>query len=102
MRIGVPRETKTAEARVALVPAAAGDLVNAGHEVWIEHDAGTGETQKRTQDESGVGWVGYVNHVHVVGHHQEEGDEDLPEEGVRVLEQVLPRTSRLDQTGGGG
>lgn len=41
MRIGVPRETKTAEARVALVPAAAGDLVNAGHEVWIEHDAGT-------------------------------------------------------------
>lgn len=40
MRIGVPRETKTAEGRVALVPAAAGDLVNAGHEVWIEHDAG--------------------------------------------------------------
>ncbi|NLB56883.1 MAG: alanine dehydrogenase, partial [Gammaproteobacteria bacterium] len=40
MRIGVPRETKTAEARVALVPAAAGDLVNAGHEVWLEHDAG--------------------------------------------------------------
>ena len=40
MRIGVPRETKTAEGRVALVPAAAGDLVNAGHEVWLEHDAG--------------------------------------------------------------
>lgn len=41
MRIGVPRETKTAEGRVALVPAAAGDLVNAGHEVWIEQGAGT-------------------------------------------------------------
>ena len=40
MRIGVPRETKTAEGRVALVPGAAGDLVNAGHEVWLEHDAG--------------------------------------------------------------
>ena len=40
MRIGVPRETKTAEGRVALVPAATGDLVNAGHEVWIERDAG--------------------------------------------------------------
>jgi alanine dehydrogenase len=40
MRIGVPRETKTLEGRVALVPAAAGDLVNRGHEVWIEKDAG--------------------------------------------------------------
>jgi hypothetical protein len=27
MRIGVPKETKTLEGRVALVPAAAGDLV---------------------------------------------------------------------------
>ena len=40
MRIGVPKETKTLEGRVALVPAAAGDLVNRGHEVWIEKDAG--------------------------------------------------------------
>ncbi len=40
MRIGVPRETKTLEGRVALVPAAAGDLVRRGHEVWIEQSAG--------------------------------------------------------------
>jgi len=40
MRIGIPRETKTLEGRVALVPAAAGDLVKRGHEVWIEKDAG--------------------------------------------------------------
>ncbi len=40
MRIGVPKETKTLEGRVALVPAAAGDLVKQGHEVWVEHDAG--------------------------------------------------------------
>ena len=40
MRIGIPRETKTLEGRVALVPAAAGDLVRRGHEVWIEKDAG--------------------------------------------------------------
>ncbi|MFP7721505.1 alanine dehydrogenase [Lysobacter sp. A3-1-A15] len=40
MRIGVPKETKTLEGRVALVPAAAGYLVNRGHEVWIEKDAG--------------------------------------------------------------
>jgi alanine dehydrogenase len=40
MRIGVPKETKTLEGRVALVPAAAGDLVKRGHEVWVEQDAG--------------------------------------------------------------
>src|SRR5690606_10550015 len=40
MRIGVPRETKTLEGRVALVPAAAGDLVKRGHEVWVEKGAG--------------------------------------------------------------
>lgn len=40
MRIGIPRETKTLEGRVALVPAACGDLVRAGHEVFIESQAG--------------------------------------------------------------
>ena len=40
MRIGIPRETKTLEGRVALVPAACGDLVRRGHEVWVEKDAG--------------------------------------------------------------
>ena len=40
MRVGVPRETKTLEGRVALVPAACGDLIKAGHEVYIESGAG--------------------------------------------------------------
>lgn len=40
MRIGIPREIKTLEGRVALVPAACGDLVRAGHEVYIETEAG--------------------------------------------------------------
>ena len=40
MRIGVPKETKTLEGRVALVPAACGDLVKAGHEVYVESTAG--------------------------------------------------------------
>jgi len=40
MRIGIPKETRPQEGRVALVPAAAGDLARRGHEVWIEHDAG--------------------------------------------------------------
>ena len=40
MRIGIPREAKTLEGRVALVPEAAGELVQAGHQVFLEHDAG--------------------------------------------------------------
>ena len=40
MRIGIPRETKTLEGRVALVPAACADLVRRGYEVWVEAGAG--------------------------------------------------------------
>jgi alanine dehydrogenase len=42
MRIGVPRETKDQEFRVGLVPDGARVLVKAGHDVWVEHDAGLG------------------------------------------------------------
>lgn len=40
MRIGIPCEIKTLEGRVALVPHACGDLVQAGHEVFIQAGAG--------------------------------------------------------------
>jgi alanine dehydrogenase len=40
MQIGIVRETKSLEGRVALIPAAAGELVNAGHAVMIEKNAG--------------------------------------------------------------
>ena len=52
MRIGVPKETKTLEGRVALVPAAAGDLVKRGHEVWLEKDAGVKSGFKDAQYEA--------------------------------------------------
>jgi len=42
MRIGVPKEIKTNENRVALVPAGAEALVSAGHGVTIEKGAGEG------------------------------------------------------------
>lgn len=42
MRIGVPRERKTLERRVALTPDGARELIKRGHSVLIEHDAGTG------------------------------------------------------------
>jgi len=40
MRIGIPREIKTLEGRVGLIPAACASLVSAGHEVFVEQNAG--------------------------------------------------------------
>jgi alanine dehydrogenase len=40
MRIGIPREIKPEEARVALIPEACGDLVRNGHRVLVERGAG--------------------------------------------------------------
>src|SRR5206468_3809973 len=40
--VGVPREIKPGEQRVALTPAGARELVEAGHRVLIEHGAGVG------------------------------------------------------------
>ena len=40
MRIGVPTEIKPREGRVALIPDAASQLVNRGHEVFIQQQAG--------------------------------------------------------------
>ncbi|MGG0719775.1 alanine dehydrogenase [Robertmurraya massiliosenegalensis] len=42
MRIGVPKEIKNNENRVAMTPAGVVNLVNYGHEVYIETDAGLG------------------------------------------------------------
>ncbi|MDH3643477.1 MAG: alanine dehydrogenase [Gammaproteobacteria bacterium] len=42
MQIGVPKEIKIHEYRVGLTPASVTELINAGHEVLVEHDAGLG------------------------------------------------------------
>ncbi len=42
MRVGVPKETKTAEARVALTPDGVRELRHHGHEVVVESSAGVG------------------------------------------------------------
>ena len=44
MRIGVAKEIKTDEYRVALTPAGARELVQKGHEVLIESTAGNGSS----------------------------------------------------------
>ena len=42
MRIGVPKEIKVHEYRVGLTPPSVKDLVAAGHEVFVETNAGAG------------------------------------------------------------
>ena len=42
MIVGVPRETKDSEFRVAVTPGAVCELTGAGHQVWVETRAGAG------------------------------------------------------------
>ena len=42
MKVGVPTEVKTDEYRVALTPAGVRELVDAGHEVFVQSGAGLG------------------------------------------------------------
>lgn len=51
VRIGIPKEIKVLEGRVALIPAAAGELVRAGHEVYVQ--SGAGEASGYSDDEYG-------------------------------------------------
>ncbi|SFF82001.1 alanine dehydrogenase [Blastococcus tunisiensis] len=44
MRVGVPREVKNREYRVALTPAGVTELVRGGHEVLVERGAGEGSS----------------------------------------------------------
>ncbi len=44
MIVGVPREVKTAEFRVAVTPAGVKEFTSHGHTVLVEHDAGEGST----------------------------------------------------------
>jgi len=42
MKVGIPREVKNNEYRVAITPAGVHELTSHGHEVYLEHDAGAG------------------------------------------------------------
>jgi alanine dehydrogenase len=44
MKIGVPKEVKNHEYRVAITPAGAHELVRDGHEIYLEQDAGAGSS----------------------------------------------------------
>ena len=42
MQVGIPKEIKVHESRVAITPDGASELVRAGHDVFIETGAGLG------------------------------------------------------------
>src|SRR5215470_13884555 len=42
MKVGIPKEVKNHEYRVAITPAGVHELVRAGHDVFVKQDAGTG------------------------------------------------------------
>ena len=44
MKVGIPREVKNHEYRVAITPAGVKELVSHGHEVFVETDAGVGSS----------------------------------------------------------
>lgn len=44
MKVGIPREIKNNEYRVAITPAGVMELTRNGHEVFIQHDAGVGSS----------------------------------------------------------
>ncbi len=56
MIVGVPKEIKNNEYRVAAVPAGVAELVKNGHKVYVEHDAGSGSgfTDKEYEEAGAV------------------------------------------------
>ena len=44
MKVGVPTEVKLDEYRVALTPAGVRELVDAGHQVYVQSGAGVGSS----------------------------------------------------------
>ncbi|MBM3677519.1 MAG: alanine dehydrogenase [Actinobacteria bacterium] len=63
MRVGVAKEIKTQEYRVALTPAGALELVHDGHDVIVEHGAGDGSGFPDTAYEAAGARVASVDEV---------------------------------------
>ncbi|HEV8249437.1 MAG TPA: hypothetical protein VGQ15_05655, partial [Gaiellaceae bacterium] len=63
MRIGVAKEIKSDEYRVALTPAGALELVGRGHEVLIEESAGAGSAFSDAAYEAVGARIGDIDEV---------------------------------------
>jgi alanine dehydrogenase len=84
LRIGVPKEIKTDEYRVALTPAGARELVQRGHDVLVEATAGDGSAFADADYERAGARIGSVDEVWA--------DAELL---LKVKEPIAPEYSRL-------
>jgi alanine dehydrogenase len=90
MKIGVPKEIKADEYRVALTPAGALELVQHGHSVLVERGAGEGSAFSDAEYERVGGQIGSVEEVWDGSELVLKVKEPLPEEYPRLREgQVL-------------
>jgi alanine dehydrogenase len=91
MRVGIPREVKNHEYRVAITPAGVHELVAHGHEVFVEKDAGVGSSI--TDEEfvaSGATILGHADDVWATGDLVLKVKEPVAEEYHRMrADQVL-------------
>lgn len=86
MRIGVPKEIKPQEYRVALTPAGARELVQRGHEVLVESGAGVGSAFPDSTYERAGASLGSVDDVW-----------ERAELLLKVKEPIRPEYARLRQ-----
>jgi alanine dehydrogenase len=91
VKVGIPREVKSHEYRVAITPAGVRELVSHGHEVYVETDAGAGSSI--TNDEyvgAGAKILGTADDVWAVGDLVLKVKEPVAEEYHRLrADQVL-------------
>ena len=52
MNVGIPKEVKPQESRVAMIPSAAGELIRRGHQVFVQSTAGDGSSYPDEQYEA--------------------------------------------------
>ena len=83
LTVGIPKEIKPMEARVALVPHAVADLVGQGCEVWVQRSAG---------ELSGFGDAEYMN----AGAHMAEDAAELFDKAQLVVKVKEPIQGDLD------
>jgi alanine dehydrogenase len=90
MNVGVPREIKSDEYRVALTPAGALELNRGGHSVLVEQGAGEGSAFRDADYENVGARIGSVDEVWAESELVLKVKEPLPEEYGRLREgQVL-------------
>jgi alanine dehydrogenase len=90
MNVGVPREIKSDEYRIALTPAGALELARGGHSVLIEQGAGEGSAFRDADYESVGARIGSVDEVWAESELVLKVKEPLPDEYGRLREgQVL-------------